>query len=166
MKKNIDTLIWLPPTQLNVNHAVYDTVDDRVATLFIWDDDYFKNMGFSIKRLYFIWECLQDFKKQNLMVIKGETNHVLTSIYEKTPHIKIVTPDDKRLDYSNWDFIKRIPQSQFFIYQGKMPFGFFKFWKQAEKTLYPDIKNNQNIDNRIIATKLTQKHQTNSMHSA
>ena len=166
MKKDIDTLIWLPPTQLNANHSVYDTVDDRVGTLFIWDDAYFSSMGFSTKRLYFIWQCLQDFRKQNLMVIKGDTDHVLKSIYERTPNIKIVTPDDKRLDYSNWDFIKRIPQSQFFIYQGKMPFGFFKFWKQAEQTLYPNVKKDENISKSILANKLTQKNKHNSMQSA
>lgn len=64
MKKNIDTLIWLPPTQLNANHSVYSEISDRAGTLFIWDDAYFKTMGFSIKRLYFIWQCLQDFKKR------------------------------------------------------------------------------------------------------
>ncbi|BCN94338.1 hypothetical protein THMIRHAM_21230 [Thiomicrorhabdus immobilis] len=137
MKKNIDTLVWLTASQLNANHPVYEQIDGRVATLFIWDDEQFQKMGFSIKRQYFIWQCLQDFKKRNLMVIKGETDHVLKSIYQKTPKIKIITPEDKRLDYSRWSFINRLNQPQFLVYQGKIPYGFFKFWKQAEQQLFP-----------------------------
>ncbi|WP_038126695.1 hypothetical protein [Thiomicrorhabdus sp. Milos-T2] len=138
MNRNMDTLVWLAPSQLNANHPIYQEIDGRVGTLFIWDEAYFEKMGFSIKRQYFIWQCLQDFKKRNLMVIKGETDQVLKAIYQRSPDIKIVTPEDRRLDYSRWSFIDKIKQPQFLVYQGKVPFGFFKFWKQAEQTLFPN----------------------------
>lgn len=100
------------------------------------------------------------------MVIKGETNHVLKSIYKNNPNLKIITPEDRRLDYSQWKFIKRIPQSQFFVYQGKVPFGFFKFWKKAEQSLYPNLKEFKKSLNNVPGNQLTQKNKQSGCQSA
>lgn len=140
VKESLNTLVWLQANQLNPHHDIFNKVDDANGVLFIWDETLFQQGFFSKQRLYFMWQCLQDFKSHNLIVIKGETHQVLTTLYESHPHLKIVTPENPCFNYDRWRFVEKLKQNQLVIYDSKMPFGFFKFWKVAEQQLFGSVK--------------------------
>lgn len=140
IKGTLNTLVWLQSNQLNPHHDIFNKVDDADAVLFIWDETLFEKGFFSKQRLYFIWQCLQDFKDRPMLVIKGETHEVLTNLYELHPQLKIVTPENPCFNYDRWRFVEKLKQNQLIIYDGKMPFGFFKFWKAAEQQLFGNPK--------------------------
>lgn len=139
-KGEIKTLVWLQANQLNPHHDIFSKVDDADGVLFIWDETLFEQGFFSKQRLYFIWQCLQDFKDRELLVIKGETHEVLMTLYKQHPDLKIFTPDNPSFNYDRWNFVHKLKQNQLVIYDGKMPFGFFKFWKEAEQQLFGQTK--------------------------
>jgi deoxyribodipyrimidine photolyase-like uncharacterized protein len=133
----MNKIIWLPADQLNVNHKIFSEVADYDQVLFIWDDAIFKRHFFSKQRLYFVWQCLQDFNQQKLMVIKGGTADVLKALSSKNPAVKIFTPKSHYLtELENVNSVIEIDQPDFIVYDQHIPFGFFKFWKKAEKQLF------------------------------
>lgn len=131
--------VWLHYNQLNSAHDIFKHVADYDAVLFIWDEAYFESQFFSTQRLYFIWQCLMDFKSMNLHVIKGDTDTVLKTLYSKSPHIQIFTPENPTFSYRRWQFVEPLKQNQFIVFDKSIPFGFFKFWKEAQKQLFGEM---------------------------
>ncbi|WP_321322838.1 hypothetical protein [Thiomicrorhabdus sp.] len=132
--------IWLHYNHLNPEHKIFEHVKDYDAVLFIWDEDYFNSQFFSKQRMYFIWQCLTDFKSKNMTVIKGETDAVLKQIYREQPNTQIFTPENPAFNYKRWKFVEPLKQNQFIVFDQNVPFGFFKFWKEAKKQLFGDLK--------------------------
>jgi len=128
--------IWLHYNHLNANHQIFEHVKDYDAVLFIWDEVYFKSLLFSKQRMYFIWQCLMDFKSKNITVIKGETDAVLNQIYREQPCTQIFTPENPVFNYKRWEFVKPLKQNQFIVFDQKVPFCFFRFWKEAKKQIF------------------------------
>ncbi|MDX1352380.1 MAG: hypothetical protein R3254_05155 [Thiomicrorhabdus sp.] len=138
-KIKIKKWIWLHYNHLNPAHKIFEHVEDYDAVLFIWDESYFKSQFFSKQRLYFIWQCLTDFKAMNMVVIKGETDAVLKQIYREQPETQIFTPENPVIDYQRWRFVEPLQQSQLIVFDQTVPFGFFKFWKEAKKQLFVGV---------------------------
>lgn len=132
------TVIWLQASQLNAQHDIFDQVKNYDAVLFVWDEKLFDQSLFSKQRQFFIWQCLQEFKRKRLMVIKGQTHQVLMSLYEQNPLLKIFTPESQNFNFDRWQFVQQLPSGQFIVYDKQTPFGFFKFWDQVEKHFLTD----------------------------
>lgn len=131
----VNKWVWLHYNQLNPEHDIFQQVTDYEAVLFIWDEAYFEDLFFSKQRLYFIWQCLTDFQHRNLHVIKGDTNAVLEALYKHNPHTQVFTPVNPVLNDQCWSFVEQLKQNQFIVFDQSIPFGFFKFWKEAKKQL-------------------------------
>lgn len=132
----INKWVWLHYNQLNADHDIFKHVPDYEGVLFIWDEAYFESLLFSKQRLYFIWQCLADFKSKNLHVIKGDTNAVLNALYKHNAQTQVFTPENPVFNYQRWDFVEPLKQNQFIVFDKSIPFGFFKFWKEAQKQLF------------------------------
>ena len=128
--------VWLHYNQLNAGHDIFKHVADYDGVLFIWDEAYFESQFFSKQRLYFIWQCLSAFKSMNLHVIKGDTDAVLKALYKANPQTQVFTPQNPVFNYQRWQFVEPLKQNQFIVYDQTVPFGFFKFWKEAKKQLF------------------------------
>lgn len=53
-----DVIIWLHDEALRSSHPVFSHAPSNAKALFIWDDEYFKQLNYSVKRLVFIYETL------------------------------------------------------------------------------------------------------------
>ncbi len=130
-----DHWIWLHSKDLNINHPVFKQVEHYDAILFIWDEAYFDSQFYSKQRLFFIWQCLQDFKDLPLIVIKGQTDDVLKRLYTDNPDTVIYTPENPNINFSLWNFVQSLNQKQLITYDKTLPFSFSKFWKNVEPQL-------------------------------
>ena len=135
-KLDVHKWVWLHYNQLNPGHDIFKHVADYEGILFIWDEAYFESQYFSKQGLFFIWQCLADFKSKNLHVIKGDTDTVLKALYKAKPQTQVFTPENPVFNYQRWQFVEPLKQNQFIVFDKTVPFGFFKFWKEAEKQLF------------------------------
>ena len=51
-------LVWLHEDALRADHPVFRSAGDEVRCVFVWDEDYLKQMDYGFKRLLFIYETL------------------------------------------------------------------------------------------------------------
>lgn len=128
-------LIYLHDKGLGDNHPIFSRMNAKSKAIFIWDDAFFKERGYSLKRLVFIYETLCTMPVE---IIYGATNDVINNIAPK----KIITPFSADLSIIN--LISNISK-QFeveFVYQtafaqidDSFEFKrFFKYWNKAKKT--------------------------------
>ena len=128
-------LIYLHDKGLGDNHPIFSRMNAESKAIFIWDDAYFKERGYSLKRLVFIYETLCTMPVE---IIYGATNDVINNIAPK----KIITPFSADLSIIN--LISNISK-QFeveFVYQTAFAQiddssefkRFFKYWNKAKET--------------------------------
>lgn len=133
---NNTTWVWLHANDLNAQHDVLQQAGDYDAILFIWDEAHFAQQFYSKQRLFFIWQCLQDFKDLPLIVIKGETDLILKRLYKDNADTVIFTPDNPNMSFSRWPYVHSLSQEQLITFDKKLPFSFSKYWQTAEKQLF------------------------------
>ena len=128
-------LIYLHDKGLGDNHPIFSRMNAESKAIFIWDDAFFKERGYSLKRLVFIYETLCTMPVE---IIYGATNDVINNIAPK----KIITPFSADLSIIN--LISNISK-QFeveFVYQTAFAQiddssefkRFFKYWNKAKET--------------------------------
>lgn len=131
------TLIWIHEEALRVTHPVFTSAPQGTRAVFVWDDKYFQQLDYSLKRLIFIYETLCELPVD---IIRGDTTSVIKALasYElyipesHKPHIvqlinslKLITKVEIIKDES---FVQ-LPQM-------KDLKRFFKYWNMAEKTAF------------------------------
>ncbi len=128
-------LIWLHEEALRMTHPVFNAAPPGTRAVFVWDDNYFKTLNYSLKRLVFIYETLCELPVD---IIQGDTTSVIkdlgpTRLYiprATKPHIVSIIDHLKTL--TKVEIIKdeelvQIPETTDFK-------RFFKYWSLAEKT--------------------------------
>ena len=70
-------LIWVHEDALRDDHPAYIAAPYDTRRVFVWDKDDFQARGYSLKRLVFLHECLQDM---TVDVIAGHTKEVLSAL--------------------------------------------------------------------------------------
>jgi hypothetical protein len=137
-------LIWLHEEALRVTHPVFRTAPSSAQAVFIWDDHYFRELNYSIKRLMFIYESLCELPVD---IIKGDISTVIREISPSViyvpaaskPHISNSIAKLKSLATVNI-----IQDEPFAIVPHLQTFTrFFPYWKIAEKTA---LQKNGGID--------------------
>jgi hypothetical protein len=128
-------LIWLHEEALRTSHPVFKAAPQGTRAIFVWDDDYLQKLGYSLKRLVFVYETLCELPVD---IIRGDTVSVIKELAPSQlyipeshkPHIvqlinslKVVTAVEIEQD----DAFVQIPQTKDFK-------RFFKYWSLAEKT--------------------------------
>ena len=128
-------LLYFHDKALGSNHPIFSRINAETKAVFIWDDAYFKQRGYSLKRLVFIYETLCSMPVD---IIYGTTSDVIKTIAPT----KIITSFTADLPIQN---IFKDISKQFeleFVYQPSFSQiddsfefkRFFKYWNKAKKT--------------------------------
>jgi hypothetical protein len=129
------SLIWLHEEALTFNHPAFKVAPQDTKAIFVWDDKYFENLNYSLKRLVFIYETLCALPVD---IIRGDTVSVITALApsrlyvpsSNKPHIILMIEQLKLI--TAVDIIKEIEFAK--IDDRADLKRFFKYWSLAEKT--------------------------------
>ena len=130
-------LIVLLEDSLRISHPVFSAAPAETRVIFIWDDAYFRQANYSLKRLVFIYETLCQMQ---IEIIQGETLEL----------IDLLSPDQITTFFTTDLQIKEILTHLSSLYPVKIikpdPFviipdsddskRFFQYWNQARKTAF------------------------------
>ena len=72
-----DLIVLLHEKSLRIPNAFVGLVNNDTKVIYVWDDEYYKNRGYSLKRLVFIYEALC---KLPVQILRGDTTQILTSL--------------------------------------------------------------------------------------
>ena len=132
-----DLIVLLHEKSLRIPNTIVDRLKKDTKVIFVWDDEYYKNRGYSLKRLVFIYETIS---KLSVQILRGDTVQILTSFNPKKVLIPFTADTGlTRLSHSlsrsfNVEIIKDdLFCEEDFSFETKR---FFKYWKKAEKTVF------------------------------
>lgn len=133
-------LILLHEEALRTNHPVFLTAPPQTKSLFIWDDRYFREVNYSLKRLVFIYETLCEMP---IEILQGET---FTVIKDLGPEVLYVPKSNNPIicerirSLEPLTQIELVDDERFVTLKNQNDFKrFFQYWKRAEKTAF--LKN-------------------------
>ena len=75
-----DLIVLLHEKSLRIPNAFVGLLNKDTKVIYVWDDEYYKNRGYSLKRLVFIYESLC---KLPVQILRGDTTQILTSFNPK-----------------------------------------------------------------------------------
>ena len=131
------TLIWLHDEALRVNHPVFAAAPQGAKAIYIWDETYLKQMGYSLKRLVFIYETLSEL---NIDIIAGETCRIIDQFAPESLYFaKSYNPALNRIiaDIPGRINLHAIAEEQFVDLPDYGEFKrFFKYWNKARKNAF------------------------------
>jgi hypothetical protein len=137
-------LIWLHEEALRITHPVFTSAPAGTRAVFIWDDDYLQKLGYSLKRLVFIYETLcelpvdifygetvrvvSDLAPSKVYIPSSHKPHLVSLINAFKSVVEVeVSPDEAFAQVAMTAEVKR----------------FFKYWKMAETTA---LRKNGGLD--------------------
>jgi len=138
------TVIWVHDKALNKEHKALHNLDKQSLAIFIWDDEYFRNRSYSLRRLAFIYETLCQMP---LVPAKGNIFAHIESLAPAkiktffTANRQIKQMIDKLSSSYEVEIIK--PQPFVILAEDKQYKRFFSYWNQAQKTAF---LNNGGLD--------------------
>lgn len=131
-------IIWIHDKALN-SFLVQDQ-DDESQAIFIWDEQYFKDRSYSLKRLVFIYETVCQLPVE---VIKGSTMEIMQCLSPEkiTTHYTVDTKIKEIIQDLAKNFNIEVVKPQPFVkIPDKQVFKrFFQYWNKAKKTAF--LKN-------------------------
>tara|TARA_B100000579_G_C22544954_1_gene717078 strand:+ start:136 stop:558 length:423 start_codon:yes stop_codon:yes gene_type:complete len=130
-------IVLLHEKSLRIPNTIVDRIKKDTKVVFVWDDEYYKNRGYSLKRLVFIYETIS---KLPVQILRGDTLQILTSCNPKKVLIPFTADTGlTRLSQSlSRSFNVEIIKDDLFC-EEDLSFKtkrFFKYWKKAEKTVF------------------------------
>lgn len=134
------TIIWLHEKSLSTPPKLLSLVNEKTRIIYVWDNEYFKNRGYSLKRLVFIYQTLCELPVE---IIKGDTLQIFQSLNID----EIITPYTNDLgirklfeEISKHLILQVITSDDFVNVDNEYDFKrFFKYWNKAKKTAF--LKN-------------------------
>ena len=132
-----DLIVLLHEKSLRIPNTVVGLLNKDTKVIYVWDDEYYKNRGYSLKRLVFIYESLCTLPVQ---ILRGNTADILNSFNPKRVFIPFTADtglsrmSEKLSRRFNVEIIKDDLFCEVnFDFETKR---FFKYWKRAEKTVF------------------------------
>ena len=133
----LDLIVLLHEKSLRIPNTVIERLTEDTKVIYVWDDEYYKNRGYSLKRLVFIYESLCTLPVQ---ILRGNTVDILNSFNPKgvlipfTADTGLTRMSEKLSRRFNVEIIKDDLFCEVnFDFETKR---FFKYWKGAEKTVF------------------------------
>ena len=133
----LDFIVLLHEKSLRIPNTVIERLTGDTKVIYVWDDEYYKNRGYSLKRLVFIYESLCTLPVQ---ILRGNTVDILNSFNPKgvlipfTADTGLTRMSEKLSRRFNVEIIKDDLFCEVnFDFETKR---FFKYWKRAEKTVF------------------------------
>lgn len=133
----MNSIILLHDQSLRLSHPVFMETPKDTSSIFIWDDEYFRESGYSLKRLVFIYETLCEL---NIDIIFGNTLDLLQDLSPSELYIpfsynsyihRVVSklPKEIKIYMVPDEPFVSIPESSKFV-------RFFQYWNKAKKTAF------------------------------
>lgn len=136
----VDNIIWVHEKALNKTQLALLAADKQSRAVFIWDNHYFQERSYSLKRLVFIYETLCQMPVE---IINGNIIDVINS-FAVNANIKITTSFTadtkinsiiKKLSESyDIEIIK--PESFVQVSEDYSFKRFFNYWNKAQKSAF------------------------------
>jgi hypothetical protein len=130
-------LILLHEESLRMTHPVFHAAPQGVRAIYVWDDDYVKRTGYSLKRLVFIYETLTGL---DVDILHGDTRRILQEI---NPTLVYLASTNNPLILEMIDSIgevlpiEMVSDEAFVNLKNSMVFKrFFQYWRKAEKKAF------------------------------
>lgn len=130
-------LIWVHEEALRMTHPVFKVAPERTKAIYVWDDDYFRQANYSLKRLIFIYETLCELP---IDIIYGKTLDVMR---ELAPSILYVPATNNPLlltiiaSLETIVPVKIVEDEAFAVIKKPAEFRrFFQYWNKAEKSAF------------------------------
>ena len=128
-------LFYIHDKALGSDCSIFSRTNSETKAVFIWDDYYFKQRGYSLKRLVFIYETLCSMPVD---IIYGTTGDVINMLAPK----KIITSFTADLpiqkifkDISKQFELEFVYQPSFSQIDDSFEFKrFFQYWNKARKS--------------------------------
>ena len=130
------TLIWVHDDAISRDHPVFEEAGEGARAVFVYDADYYRDRGYSLKRLVFIMECVED---AGIEVLEGPFADTLLSL--SPDHICVAkTPNPHYRDVMETlrqsTEVKSVAAPAFArVGDGIDLKRFFRYWKKAKKDL-------------------------------
>lgn len=140
-------LIWIHVEALRATHPNLMAAAAGIKAIHVWDDHYFRQANYSLKRLVFIYETLCELP---IDIIYGNTLEV---VRELAPSLLYVPATHNPLLLSLIDSLKsvvsvRLVEDEVFasIKNPVTSKRFFQYWNQAKKTAFYHHQSPPNAD--------------------
>jgi hypothetical protein len=130
-------LIWVHEEALRLSHPVFKAVPNGTKAIYVWDDDYFRQANYSLKRLIFIYETLCELPVD---IIHGNTLDVIRELAPPTLYIPATNNPLIVNIIASLEAIvpvKVVEDEAFAAIKKPSEFRrFFQYWNKAEKTAF------------------------------
>ena len=130
------TVVWVHDDAISRDHPAVSEAGNGARAVFVFDPGYYRERGYSLKRLVFIMECVED---AGFVVLEGPFVETLLSLSPTTirvaktpnPHYRAVM-DELR----NHVDVTTVAEPAFArVGDGIDLRRFFRYWKRAKKDL-------------------------------
>lgn len=132
-----ESLILLHQEALRKTHPVFDAAPAETKAIYVWDDAFFREANYGLKRLVFIYETLCELPVD---IILGNT---LDTVRLFAPSMLYIPATNNPLlvrminSLKETAPIKIVEDEPFVTFQRKAEFNrFFQYWNKAEKTAF------------------------------
>ena len=130
-------LIWLHEEALRITHPVFKAAPKGTKAIYVWDDTYFRQANYSLKRLIFMYETLCELPVE---IIRGNTLEVLRELKPFTLYVpETNNPLIVKIihDLKSAMSVQLVEDEAFAIIKNQSDFRrFFQYWNKAEKTAF------------------------------
>jgi hypothetical protein len=130
-------LIWLHEEALRITHPVFKAAPNCTKAIYVWDDTYFRQANYSLKRLIFMYETLCELPVE---IIRGNTLEVLRELKPSTLYVpETNNPLIVKIihDLKSAMSVQLVEDEAFAIIKNQAGFRrFFQYWNKAEKTAF------------------------------
>jgi hypothetical protein len=131
------SLIWLHEEALRISHLVFKAAPRGTKAIYVWDDAYFREADYSLKRLVFIYETLCELP---IEIIWGNTLEVLRELAPSNLYVPATNnPMIAEMigDLKIFLPVEIIEDEDFVVIKNSIDFRrFFQYWKKAQKTAF------------------------------
>ena len=131
------SLVWLHEEALRMTHPVFKIAPERTKAISVWDDAYFRQANYSLKRLIFIYETLCELPVD---IIHGNTLDVIRELAPPALYIpatnnplivNIIASIEATVP------VKVVEDEDFVVIKKPSEFDrFFQYWNKAKKTAF------------------------------
>lgn len=130
-------LICLHEDALRNSHPIFNLAPMGTKAIYVWDDDYFRRVNYSLKRLVFIYETLCELPVE---IIRGDTRSVIGAMAPSMLYVP--TTNNPSLltlfaGITSATQVKFVDDDVFAV--TKKPIEarrFFQYWNKVEKSAF------------------------------
>jgi hypothetical protein len=134
-------LIWLHEDALRADHPVFLAAGGSAPSVFVWDEAYWRECGYSFKRLVFLYETLCELP---CAIYRGPMRQTLLDLIAKHGALALFVPETPNpalqeviAALAGHTSVTIVPDEPFVLLKKEPRLSrFFNYWKSAEKLAF------------------------------